>query len=49
VALLVVSISIAAAGVILQLVAWTGALFNTHLLAGKTWFRCCCGWGSPGS
>jgi hypothetical protein len=39
VALLVVSISIAAAGVILQLVAWTGALFNTHLLAGKTWFQ----------
>jgi hypothetical protein len=38
-ALLVVSISIAAAGVILQLVAWTGALFNTHLLAGKTWFQ----------
>lgn len=39
VALLVVSISIAAAGVILQLVAWTGALFNTHLLAGRTWFK----------
>lgn len=39
VALLVVSLSVAAAGLILQLVAWTGALFNTHLLAGKTWFK----------
>jgi hypothetical protein len=39
VALLVVSISVAAAGVTLQLVAWTGALSNTHLLAGKTWFQ----------
>jgi hypothetical protein len=39
VALLVVSLSVAAAGVILQLVAWTGALFNTRLVADRTWFK----------
>jgi hypothetical protein len=38
-ALLAASITVAAAGVILQLVAWTGAVFNTHLLADKRWFK----------
>ena len=38
-ALLAASITVAAVGVILQLVAWTGAVFNTHLLADKRWFK----------
>jgi hypothetical protein len=38
-ALLAASITVAAVGVILQLVAWTGAVFNTHLLADKKWFK----------
>jgi hypothetical protein len=30
---------IAAAGIILQLVAWFGSLFNAHLLPDKHWFN----------
>jgi hypothetical protein len=39
VALLAVALSIAGSGVILQLVAWIGALFNTRVLEEKTWFK----------
>ncbi len=39
VALLVLCISVAACGVILQLVAWIGALFNAHMLADRMWFN----------
>jgi hypothetical protein len=39
VALLALAISIAAIGVILQLVAWIGALFNAHLLQDKIWYK----------
>jgi hypothetical protein len=39
VALLALAISVAAIGVILQLVAWIGALFNAHLLEDETWYK----------
>lgn len=39
VALLVFALSIAAIGVILQLVAWIGALFNARLLEDETWYK----------
>jgi hypothetical protein len=39
VTLLALAISIAAIGVILQLVAWIGALFNAHQLQDKTWYK----------
>lgn len=39
VALLVLTLSVAASGVILQLVAWAGALSSTHRLADRTWFK----------
>ena len=39
VALLALALSIAAIGVILQLVAWIGALFNARLLQDKTWYK----------
>jgi hypothetical protein len=38
VALLMVSISVAAIGVFTQLVAWTAAVLNTHLVVDRTWF-----------
>jgi hypothetical protein len=39
VALLAVGLSVAGIGIILQLVAWIGALFNTSGLEEKTWFK----------
>ena len=39
VALLALSLIVAFIGVTLQLVAWIGALFNSHLLADKMWFN----------
>lgn len=39
VALLVVSLAVLGGGGIALLVAWIGALVNTHLLADRTWFN----------
>lgn len=37
--LIVLSCIVAGSGVIVQLVAWIGAVLNTNRLADKTWFR----------
>lgn len=39
VALLALCFFVAGCGVILQLVGWIGALFNTRLLSDKMWFK----------
>lgn len=36
---LFLSLFVAGIGILIQLVAWLGAVFNSHLLADKTWFN----------
>jgi hypothetical protein len=38
-ALFLSAFAIAAVGIVLQLVAWSGSLFNAHLLPNKRWFN----------
>jgi hypothetical protein len=38
VGLMIVGVSVAAVGGVLQLAAWVGALVNTYQIADKTWF-----------